>query len=176
MAEAVSTSQPPPRRRLSRWVAAPLMALMGAVAAAMVIALDTGGIRWRDDLEQLMLFGLSGAFGAGLSAWLVMGWAIARTEFGWGVALVVGAVTALLSYPMFGLALSLVFMFDVEVWHRGFIEPLAEAAGLVAAASIVGPVFSGHVTLPMGAVGGLICRALSKPEETPHEWDVAAST
>ena len=163
MVVAISPENSPVRRRLARWIAVLVMALAGGLAAALVVILANGNLDW-PDLDELAMFGLSGAFGAGATSWLIMGWAIARTEFGWGVALAVGAVTALLSYPMFGLALSLTFLSESHLWREGVVEPLRRAAGLIAVVSVAGPALSGHITLPLGAVGGVICHALSRSD------------
>ena len=164
MAEITATriTPLPPRRELRRPVAAAVMALTGAIAAVLALVVSGASTRW-PDWEALALLVPSAALGAALTAWVLMGWAIARTQFGWGVALVLGVVTALLAYIPFAVSAAVGIMIW-EAWEAGLDgDTLKEGAGAAVMIMFLGPIFTGFVTLPFGAVGGLICHALSTP-------------
>ncbi|MBX2855866.1 MAG: hypothetical protein KTR21_12825 [Rhodobacteraceae bacterium] len=166
MVEIIAASQAPPpvRRALSRSTATLVMALLGGVAAGLVNATNGGRLSW-PDAEALAILAPCGAFAAGVIAWGLMGWAIENTRFGWGVAMIFGVLTALLSYVPFGVLFG-ALMAILEAWD-GRIESGALRFGVIFAffSMVAGPIWTGHIVLPLGALGGLICRALSSRVE-----------
>ena len=159
MGEAIS--EPAPKRpALSQILATVVMSLCGCVAAGMVIALNARDVS--EPLAALAIMAPCGALSAALAAWPLMGWAVTHTSFRWVLALIIGMLTGLLSYLPFGVLLA-VWVILMETLEGGLTpDALRVGASFTVFSILLGPPMTGHIVLPLGGAGGLICYALSR--------------
>lgn len=143
-------------RRIGRWRAALVMAAIGALGAAVFFSGFAA-----DRVAYSVLIACSALSCALIGAW-VMPWFATRPRFGWLVAALGGVVSTALAFVVFApMLIGLTGLADIADPSRP--PPSPQAMGeMILFLWLVGPVVAGPLAAPLGAVGGLACRAFSR--------------